>query len=228
MSVFIQYGEPKKVQRRRIVPNMSVLGKQYRQKAKAIFAALEKAEPTAEGADVMVDGETIHIPANLFEVRDEVVEVRGEDVVPHVIEPSYGIDRMCYAVLEQAYDEDTADGETRVVLRLSPAVAPVQVAVFPLMARDGLDTIAEEITHALHARGILAEYDDSGAIGRRYRRQDEIGTPFAITVDYDSKEDKTVTIRDRDSMKQVRIPIGDVPEIVCELVSGNKKFSEIG
>jgi glycyl-tRNA synthetase len=114
------------------------------------------------------------------------------------------------------------------VLRLSPAVAPVQVAVFPLMARDGLDTIAEEITHALHARGILAEYDDSGAIGRRYRRQDEIGTPFAITVDYDSKEDKTVTIRDRDSMKQVRIPIGDVPEIVCELVSGNKKFSEIG
>lgn len=228
MSVFIQYGEPKKVQRRRIVPNMSVLGKQYRQKAKAIFAAIEKAEPTAQGADVMVDGETIHIPANLFEVRDEVVEVRGEDVVPHVIEPSYGIDRMCYAVLEQAYDEDTADGETRVVLRLSPAVAPVQVAVFPLMARDGLDTIAEEITHALHARGILAEYDDSGAIGRRYRRQDEIGTPFAITVDYDSKEDKTVTIRDRDSMKQVRIPIGDVPEIVCELVSGNKKFSEIG
>ncbi|OPY38443.1 MAG: glycyl-tRNA synthetase [Methanoregula sp. PtaU1.Bin051] len=227
MSVFIQYGEPKKVQRRRIVPNMSVLGKQYRQKAKAIFAALEKAEPTPNGTDVTVDGETIHIPADLFEVRDEVVEVRGEDVVPHVIEPSYGIDRMCYAVLEQAYDEDTADGETRVVLRLSPAVAPVQVAIFPLMARDGLDTIAEEITHSLHARGILAEYDDSGAIGRRYRRQDEIGTPFAITVDYDSKEDRTVTIRDRDSMKQARISIADVPEIVCALVAGSRTFASL-
>ena len=174
-----------------------------------------------------VDGETIHIPADLFEVRDEVVDVRGEDIVPHVIEPSYGIDRMCYAVLEQAYDEDTADGETRVVLRLSPSIAPVQVAVFPLMARDGLDTLAEEIAHALHARGILAEYDDSGAIGRRYRRQDEIGTPFAITVDYDSKENGTVTIRDRDSMKQARIAIADVPEIVCGLVAGNRKFTDI-
>jgi glycyl-tRNA synthetase len=227
MSVFIQYSEPKKVQRRRIVPNMSVLGKQYRQKAKAIFAALEKAEPTPQGADVTVDNETIHIPADLFEVRDETVEVRGEDVVPHVIEPSYGIDRMCYVILEQAYDEDTADGETRTVLRLSPAVAPVQVAVFPLMARDGLDTTAREITRAMHARGILAEYDDSGAIGRRYRRQDEIGTPFAITVDYDTRENNTVTLRDRDSMKQVRVKITDLPEIVSALVKGTKTFDKI-
>ena len=193
MTVFIQYDTPKKVERRRIIPNMGVLGKQYRQKAKAIFAALETATPTPEGADVTVDGETIHIPADLFEVRDEVIDVRGEEVVPHVIEPSYGIDRMCYAVLEQAYDEDTADGEKRVVLRLSPQVAPVQVAVFPLMTRDGLDTLSEEITTTLQKRGILAEYDDSGAIGRRYRRQDEIGTPFAITVDYESKETHTVT-----------------------------------
>jgi glycyl-tRNA synthetase len=227
MTVFIQYGEPKKVRRRRIVPNMSVLGKQYRQKAKAIFAALEKADPTPQGADVAIDGETIHIPADLFEVRDEVIEVRGEEVVPHVIEPSYGIDRMCYAILEQAYDEDTADGEARTVLRLSPRVAPVQVAVFPLMARDGLDTIAEEITHALHSRGILAEYDDSGAIGRRYRRQDEIGTPFAITVDYDSKEDRTVTIRDRDSMKQARIAIDSVPDTICALMSGGRTFASL-
>ena len=91
---------------------MSVLGKQYRHKAKAIFAELETATPTKDGADVVVDGEKIHIPADLFEVRDEIIDVRGEDIVPHVIEPSYGIDRMCYAVLEQAYDEDTADGES--------------------------------------------------------------------------------------------------------------------
>ncbi|MFZ1898084.1 glycine--tRNA ligase [Methanoregula sp.] len=228
MTVFIQYDTPKKVQRRRIIPNMGVLGKQYRQKAKAIFAALETATPTPEGADITINGETIHIPADLFEVRDEVIDVRGEEIVPHVIEPSYGIDRMCYAVLEQAYAEDTADGENRVVLRLSPQVAPVQVAVFPLMTRDGLDTLSKDITITLQKQGILAEYDDSGAIGRRYRRQDEIGTPFAITVDYESKETHTVTIRDRDSMKQVRIAIDKIPETLSALIKGDVKFAELG
>ena len=227
MSVFIQYDTPKKVQRRRIIPNMSVLGKQYRQKAEAIFTALETATPTAEGADVTVDGETIHIPADLFEVRDEVVDVRGEEIVPHVIEPSYGIDRMCYAVLEQAYAEDTADGEKRVVLRLTPKVAPVQVAVFPLMARDGLDTLSGEITSNLQKQGILAEYDDSGAIGRRYRRQDEIGTPFAVTVDYETKETGTVTLRDRDSMKQVRLNTGDLQQIIPALIEGSMHFAAL-
>ncbi len=227
MTVFIQYDEPKKVARRRIIPNMSVLGKQYRTKAKAIFEALAVASPTADGADVEVDGETIHIPADLFEVRDEIIDVRGEEIVPHVIEPSYGIDRMCYAVLEGAYDEDVADGESRTVMRFSPNVAPIQVAVFPLMTRDGLEEIADTITRSLHKAGILAEYDDSGAIGRRYRRQDEIGTPFAITVDYDTKEDRTVTLRDRDSMKQVRIAIDKVPATVCALVDGSQKFAEL-
>jgi glycyl-tRNA synthetase len=227
MTVFIQYAEPKKVARRRIIPNMGVLGKQYRNKAKAIFEALGNSTPTEDGADVVVDGEKIHIPADLFEVRDEVIDVRGEDVVPHVVEPSYGIDRMCYAVLEQAYDEDTADGEVRTVMRLSPKVAPVQVAVFPLMTRDGLDTIADDITRSLHKKGIQAEYDDSGAIGRRYRRQDEIGTPFAVTVDYDTKENNTVTLRDRDSMKQVRVAIEKLPELVSALVEGSIKFSSL-
>jgi glycyl-tRNA synthetase len=227
MTVFIQYDEPEKVQRRRIVPNMSVLGKQYRNKAKAVFEALAKAVPAADGADIEVDGKKIHIPPDLFEVRDEKIEVRGDDVVPHVIEPSYGIDRMCYAVLEQAYDEDTADGETRTVLRLTPCIAPVQVAVFPLMNRDGLDTIAREVVRMFQKKGMLAEYDDSGAIGRRYRRQDEIGTPFAITIDYQTKDDRTVTVRDRDSMKQVRIPVDRIPEIIGALVDGSAQFSSL-
>jgi glycyl-tRNA synthetase len=227
MTVFIQYDEPKNVPRRRIIPDMSVLGKQYRTRAKAVFSALEAATPAPSGADIEVDGEMIHIPPDLFEVRDEIMVVRGEDIVPHVIEPSYGIDRMCYAVLEQAYDEDIADGETRVVMRLSPQIAPVQVAVFPLMTRDDLDTIAGEITRTFHKSGILAEYDDSGAIGRRYRRQDEIGTPFAITVDYDTKEDQTVTLRDRDTMKQIRIPITKLPETVGALVEGSITFTSL-
>jgi glycyl-tRNA synthetase len=227
MTVFIQYDQPRKIKRRRIIPNMSVLGKQYRTKAKAVFDALVTATPTPEGTDVEVGGETIHIPMDLFEVRDEEIDIRGEDIVPHVIEPSYGIDRMCYAVLEQAYDEDIADGEARTVMHLSPNVAPIQVAVFPLMTRDGLDTIAREITHAFHKNGILAEYDDSGAIGRRYRRQDEIGTPFAVTVDYETRENSTVTLRDRDSMKQVRIPITKLPETTVALINGIIMFSSL-
>ncbi len=112
-------------------------------------------------------------------------------------------------------------------MRFSPNVAPVQVAVFPLMTRDGLEAIADGITRTLHKHGILAEYDDSGAIGRRYRRQDEIGTPFAVTVDYDTKENNTVTLRDRDSMKQVRIAIDKVPATVCALVDGSLKFESL-
>jgi glycyl-tRNA synthetase len=112
-------------------------------------------------------------------------------------------------------------------MHLSPNVAPIQVAVFPLMTRDGLETIAREITQAFHKKGILAEYDDGGAIGRRYRRQDEIGTPFAVTVDYETKENSSVTLRDRDSMKQVRIPITKLPETIGALIGGSITFSSL-
>ncbi len=129
--------------------------------------------------------------------------------------------------LSRVYDEDMVDGEERRVLRLSPLVAPVQVAVFPLMNRDGLDVIADQLTHRLHEHHILAEYDDSGAIGRRYRRQDEIGTPFCVTIDYDTKEDQTVTIRDRDTMTQVRVPIDRVPAMIGDMIEGRGSFSVI-
>ncbi len=95
------------------------------------------------------------------------------------------------------------------------------------MARDGLETIAREITHTFHKKGILAEYDDSGAIGRRYRRHDEIGTPFAVTVDYETKENNSVTLRDRDSMKQIRIHIKDLPETIRGLIDGSIMFSSL-
>ncbi len=134
---------------------------------------------------------------------------------------------MIYVALEHSYAEEEVDGEIRKVLRLPPAVAPIQAAVFPLMNRDGLDDIAQTITERLTQCRILAQYDDSGAIGRRYRRQDEVGTPFAVTVDYDTLEDNTVTVRDRDSMEQVRIPIERLPEILSALISGTTAFRDI-
>ncbi|RXE55579.1 glycyl-tRNA synthetease [Methanoculleus taiwanensis] len=226
-TVFVPFEEARRALVKRIVPDMGVLGPKYRGKAKAIADAMAEATPGPEGVTVTVEGEEIFVPADLYQIREEETEVRGEEIMPHVIEPSYGIDRMMYVVLEHAYAEEEVEDELRRVLRLPPAVAPVKVAVFPLMNRDGLDVIARKITDTLGQRGIVAQYDDSGAIGRRYRRQDEIGTPFAITVDYDTREDDTVTIRDRDSMDQVRIPLGQVPEVVCSLVAGTMTFRDL-
>ncbi|NYT05138.1 MAG: glycine--tRNA ligase [Methanomicrobiales archaeon] len=226
-TVFIPFDEVRYETRRRIVADMGVLGPQYRGRAKRIADALAVATPGNEGAEVTIDGETIFIPKSLYREVEEQVEIRGIEVRPHVIEPSYGIDRMLYAVLEHSYAEEMVEGEVRKVLRLPPDIAPVQVAVFPLMNRDGLDEIALSITGILAERAILAQYDDSGAIGRRYRRQDEIGTPFAVTVDYDTREDGTVTVRDRDTMRQVRLPIGDLPETLASLIAGTLRFDQL-
>jgi glycyl-tRNA synthetase len=126
--------------------------------------------------------------------------------VPHVIEPAAGADRAMLAFLVDAYDEDEIEGERRTVLRLHPVLAPVKVAVLPLVRKDGQPELAREVYRRLRER-VQAEYDEGGAIGRRYRRQDEIGTPWAVTIDHQSLEDRTVTIRDRDSLAQDRIAI---------------------
>ena len=130
----------------------------------------------------------------------------GERYVPHVIEPAAGVDRAVLAFMADAYDEDEIEGERRTVLRLHPLLAPVKVAVLPLVRKDGQPEVAGEIYRALRER-FQVEYDEGGAIGRRYRRQDEIGTPWAVTVDHQSLEDRTVTVRDRDSLTQERINI---------------------
>ena len=135
----------------------------------------------------------------------------GERYVPHVIEPAAGADRAMLAFLVDAYDEDEIEGERRTVLRLHPILAPVKVAVLPLVRKDGQPELAREVYEDLRER-VQAEYDEGGAIGRRYRRQDEIGTPWAVTIDHQSLEDRTVTLRDRDSLAQVRIAIGDLAE----------------
>jgi glycyl-tRNA synthetase len=135
----------------------------------------------------------------------------GERYVPHVIEPAAGADRAMLAFLVDAYDEDEIEGETRTVLRLHPQLAPVKVAVLPLVRKDGQPELAAEIYRDLRDR-VQAEYDEGGAIGRRYRRQDEIGTPWAVTIDHQSLEDGTVTLRDRDSLSQDRIAIDALGE----------------
>ncbi|MDE3132174.1 MAG: glycine--tRNA ligase, partial [Acidobacteriota bacterium] len=130
----------------------------------------------------------------------------GERYLPYVIEPAAGADRATLAFLCDAYDEDEIEGETRTVLRLHPALAPVKAAVLPLVKKDGQPEVAREIMTGLRER-MQVEYDEGGAIGRRYRRQDEIGTPWSITVDHQTLEDRTVTVRDRDDLSQERVAI---------------------
>jgi glycyl-tRNA synthetase len=137
-----------------------------------------------------------------------------ERYVPHVIEPAAGADRATLAFLVDAYDEEEVDGEQRTVLKLHPRLAPVKVAVLPLVRKDGQPEVAREIVAALRGR-MQTEYDEGGSIGKRYRRQDEIGTPFGVTVDHQTLEDRTVTVRDRDSLAQERVAIDELGDLLA-------------
>lgn len=142
---------------------------------------------------------------------DYLDEVVGERMVPHVIEPSLGVDRTVLAVLLSAYTEDELGGEPRVYLKLPKEIAPVRAAVFPLLKnKPELVSRAREVYAMLKKEFSNIEFDDNGNIGKRYRRQDEIGTPFCITIDFDTLEDDTVTLRDRDTGEQRRVKIGDL------------------
>ena len=143
----------------------------------------------------------------------------NEHYVPYVIEPSLGADRVTLAFLVEAYDEEVVDEakkDTRVVMHLHPFLAPFKAAVLPLSKKLG--DRANEIYAAL-SRDFMVDYDESGSIGKRYRRQDEIGTPFCVTVDFDTENDGCVTVRDRDTMEQVRIPITELNAYIAERVS---------
>jgi glycyl-tRNA synthetase len=234
-SVFKQYDEPVTVERPTVQPDMSVLGPEFGGAAGDVADALEalaEREPDAfreagETVSVEVDGETVDVPVEAANFAVEEVTEAGEQVTPHVVEPSFGVGRLVYTVLAHAMDEDEVDGESRTVLRLPPEVAPTTVGVFPLMDRDGLAERASEVAADLRQAGLDVAYDDAGAIGRRYRRQDEIGTPFCVTVDYDTLEDDTVTVRDRDSTVQRRVPIDGLAGTLSALAAGDLVFDEV-
>ena len=147
-----------------------------------------------------------------------------ERFIPYVVETSAGLTRSVLMVLADAYEEETiGEGDVRTVLHFHPVVAPVTVAVLPLVKKDGLAEIAKEVELALR-QDFATYYDKGGAIGRRYRRQDEIGTPYCVTIDYDTKEDKTITLRFRDSMEQVRVPIAGLTERIRQEMKNYKRI----
>ncbi|MFY1110849.1 MAG: glycine--tRNA ligase [Methanosarcinaceae archaeon] len=269
LYVYVEYDEPKMVTSFVVKPNMGKLGPIFKGKAKAVSEALKQlseAELNQTEIKVTVDGEEVSVSSDMVEFAEETVKVSGEAVVPHVIEPSYGIDRIFYGTMEHAFEEEDvaaketdsglkgsgeakegdsetavetggkAEGkadaeteeETRLVMRFSSAVAPVQVAVLPLLTRKELADPAKEILAKFREKNLLVAYDDSGTIGRRYRRNDEIGTPYSVTVDYTTLEDKTVTIRDRDSMRQIRAPVEGIEDVLYELIYRGRSFESAG
>jgi glycyl-tRNA synthetase len=146
-------------------------------------------------------------------------EETKERFTPYVIEPSAGVDRSVLAFLLDAYHEEVVEKEKRVVLRLHPALAPIKVAVLPLSRNEKLVPLATDV-HSRIRGAFMTQYDDSQSIGRRYRRQDEVGTPYCVTVDFQSLEDKQVTIRDRDSLHQIRIPIDTLRATLVAKLAG--------
>jgi len=152
-------------------------------------------------------------------------EETKEHFVPYIIEPSAGVDRSVLAFLCDAYDEELDNEEIRVLLHLHPTLAPIKVAVLPLSRREKLVSLAKQIYADLRHHWMVS-YDDAQSIGRRYRRQDEIGTPFCVTIDFQSLEDEQVTIRERDSMNQIRVPINELKTTLQAKLGGERFDTE--
>ncbi|GAA0668258.1 glycine--tRNA ligase [Natronoarchaeum mannanilyticum] len=232
-TIFKQYDEPVTVERATVDPDMSYLGPEFGGQAQDVADALESLaeedRSAFEGEDVTVDvdGEEYTVPVEKTDFSVDEVTESGEHITPHVVEPSFGVDRLLYTILDHAYAEDEVGGEERTYLSLDPEVAPTTVGVFPLMDKEGLGERARDLAAELRAAGLSVNYDDSGAIGRRYRRQDEIGTPFCVTVDYETLEDGTVTVRERDSTEQLRVPLEDLDETLTALSEGDLAFADV-
>tara|TARA_Y100000590_G_scaffold280731_1_gene315399 strand:- start:455 stop:1909 length:1455 start_codon:yes stop_codon:yes gene_type:complete len=141
-------------------------------------------------------------------------QVNNEHLVPAVVEASAGVDRALLTILADAFTQEEVNGESRTVLKLSPKIAPIKVSVFPLMNKNNMPEISQKIVDDIRNSGIASFYDAGGSIGKRYRRQDEAGTPFGITVDHDTLEDNTITLRDRDTMEQERISIDKIIDVL--------------
>jgi len=150
-------------------------------------------------------------------------EETNEHIVPYIIEPSAGVDRSVLAFLCDAYEEEPDKDEIRVLLHFHPTLAPIKVAVLPLSKREQLVQVAKEVYAELRPCWMV-QYDDTQSIGRRYRRQDEIGTPFCVTVDFQSLEDNQVTIRERDSMNQIRLPRAELKRTLAAKLEGEDLF----
>jgi glycyl-tRNA synthetase len=205
-----EFSEPQIIETDGWTTDGAKAGPAFRALAGAVKAAVEAmpASATFPLELTLADGQEVTVEAEHVKRDQRSETITGEWYIPHVVEPAFGIDRIIWHILDHAYDETGKDGEDYTVMRLSEHVAPVDYCVFPLFEKDGMGELAQSIHRTLCLKvNIVSMYDSSGSIGRRYARADEIGVPKCITVDHQSLEDQTVTIRDRDSGEQHRVHI---------------------
>ena len=209
-----QFAEPRSQTVDRLAPNGAVIGPTFKAESDAVVSALEALTDLPDSLPfelTLADGKTVTIVEGMVERRTETTNVSGEWFTPHVIEPAFGIDRIIWHVLDHAYEEAEKEGEDYTFLRLVEGISSVDCVVLPLFDKDGMPELAREITGAINALpGARAEMDSSKSIGRRYARADEIGVPWALTVDHTSLEDGSVTIRRRDDQVQVRAFVEEI------------------
>jgi len=228
MRVFKEYEKPITTEKVTVKPLMIKFGPAFKGEASKVAELLSKADPEKVEASFKNNGYYMAgkykiLPEYVSITREKVTE-RGKHFIPHVVEPSFGSDRLVYVALEYAYREK----EGRAVLSFPRDIAPIQIGVYPLMSKDGLPEKTLKVYEMLVDEGFTAEYDEAGSIGRRYARADEVGIPLGITVDYDTLKDNTVTIRDRDSWKQVRAKIEELPELLRKYFHWKINFEDLG
>lgn len=216
LKAFKEFDEPKEKEKWIIEPEMDVLGPKYKEKASILAEKLKKQDPIKLKEKIEDSSFTLMVEGNEFEITDEEVSIRkekevvdGERYFPHVIEPSFGLDRIFYLLMEHSFKKDELGKEERRYFDFKPNISPVDLAVFPLVKNEELIEKAKSVYELLDSK-YKTIYDDSGSIGKRYRRQDEIGTPYCITIDHETLEDESVTIREKSSGNQVRVDIGEI------------------
>ena len=227
LTAYEKFAEPREVSELQVEPNKQLMGKELKKDAKTVtdaLAAMCEADALALGARLAAEGSAqvagCTVTKEMVSIQMVTKMVSGRAFTPGVIEPSFGLGRIMYCLFEHSFYWRDGD-EQRCVLRLNPLVAPIKVTVFPLLSDERLTSRTQRIATDLTGAGIFNKVDTTGVtIGKRYARTDEIGVPFAITVDFRTLEDDTVTLRERDSCAQVRVPAAEVPAVVVALVGG--------
>jgi glycyl-tRNA synthetase len=220
LKVFRRFAIPKKDYRIIAIPKIDIINNIIKNNdiTTKIISIIknkkaEELKKELERGSIIIDD--IEIRPEFVEFKTEEITITGEHFIPHVSEPSFGAERLVYVAMEYAYREKN----NRIILSLPKDIAPIKIAVFPLVNKDGLREKAIEVYNMIKSKGFIVEFDDDGSIGRRYARADEIGIPLAITIDYKTMEDNTVTIRNRDTWEQERISISNIIEYLNNFLS---------
>jgi glycyl-tRNA synthetase len=228
LRVYKEYEKPDEEEQLVVKPTMAKLGPAFKGEAAKVAELLSKAPAEEVAASLEKNGyytvQNYKLLPEYVDVNRQKTVVRGKRFIPHVVEPSFGCDRLFYVALEYAYRVK----DERVLMGFPRGIAPTQVGVYPLVSKDGLVEKAQEVHKLLADEGFAAEFDETGSIGRRYARADEAGVPLGITIDYDTLNDGTVTIRDRDTWQQVRSSIKDLPKLLHKYFQEKINFEDLG